>query len=54
MIGGSHVREFFERSILVMAYKAMSWFRGLSFNLGFTFRAASICKKQHNEHLCVQ
>jgi hypothetical protein len=44
MIGGSQVREFFERSILVMAYRTMSWFRGFSFNLGFTLRAASTCK----------
>jgi hypothetical protein len=44
MIGGSQVREFFDRSILVMAYRTMSWFRGFSFNLGFTLRAASTCK----------
>jgi hypothetical protein len=44
MIGGSQVREFFDRSILVMAYRTMSWFRGFSFNLGFTLRAASPCK----------
>lgn len=44
MIGGSQVREFFDRSILVMEYRTMSWFRGFSFNLGFTLRAASTCK----------
>jgi len=44
MIGGSQVREFFDRSILVIAYRTMSWFRGFSFNLGFTLRAASTCK----------
>jgi len=44
MMGGSQVREFFDRSILVMANRTMSWFRGFSFNLGFTLRAASTCK----------
>jgi hypothetical protein len=44
MIGGSQVRALFERSIRVTAYRTMSWFRGFSFNLGFTLRAASTCK----------
>lgn len=54
MIGGNQVREFFDRSILVMAYKTISWFRGLSFNFGFTVRAASTCKEQHNGSFNVQ